>query len=240
MAKRATIGITGSTNFANYERWFADSSVDIVRLSSASNNYADTDRCDGVLLSGGEDIHPQRFGRPELCNKLDMKYVDEARDELEWRVVERALSKKLPVLAICRGMQLLNVYLGGSLIHDIPDVLKLSGHGNIKSATKDGSVKKKDQHHKITIKKDSMLGTLCPAGSGEVNSSHHQAIEEIPDELMKTATAEQEVVEALEWKKAEGKSWLLCVQWHPERMPDQQNPLARGVREAFLSAIGPR
>lgn len=146
------IGITDCTRYANYERWFLDAptKVDIIRLSYNLNNLDDIENCEGIVLSGGEDVDPRRYKRPDLLGRLELTDIDEKRDEFEWEVIERALKLKLPILGICRGsylsfswipiilneffcigMQLFNVYHGGTLIFDIPSVTNINGHAKI-------------------------------------------------------------------------------------------------------------
>ncbi len=233
-ARPAIIGITACSASANYTRWLQDPSVEAVVITVA----ADADRCDGIVFSGGEDLHPERYQRPELAHKLDMKAVSEARDALEWQILDRALKTTKPLLGICRGLQLINVFLGGSLIYDIPEVLSLDTHGSIRTAAaKTGALKRRDQRHAITVAPGSLLHSIAKATTGEINSSHHQSADVVSEQLSITGTAEESVVEALEWKQPEGKQWLLCVQWHPERMADQDNPFAGAIRGAYLNAV---
>ena len=99
MPKKITIGITDCPGYANYERWLADSSIEIVKLVSVDGAAAE--KSDGIVLSGGGDIHPQRYNRPELWHRLDSKALDEARDELACKLLERALAARQPFLCIC-------------------------------------------------------------------------------------------------------------------------------------------
>jgi gamma-glutamyl-gamma-aminobutyrate hydrolase PuuD len=150
------IGITVGPRYENYERWMLNGSqlVRIIRLSYELNNLADVENCHGILLSGGEDIHPCRYGRADLYNHLSPTEIDENRDEFEWHVIEQCLKLRLPILGICRGrrmiliidnmkeemklallfhvgMQLLNVYQGGTLIHDIFEMKNIMGHSKV-------------------------------------------------------------------------------------------------------------
>ncbi len=99
------VGITDCARYANYERWFLDAptKVDIIRLSYNLNNLDDIEKCQGIVLSGGEDVDPRRYKRPDLLGRLELTDIDEKRDEFEWEVIERALKLKLPILGICRG-----------------------------------------------------------------------------------------------------------------------------------------
>ncbi len=100
-----TIGITDCARYANYERWFLDAPVkaNTIRLSYHLNNLDDIDKCHGIVLSGGEDVDPRRYKRPDLFGHLELTDIDVERDEFEWDVVERSLKLQLPILGICRG-----------------------------------------------------------------------------------------------------------------------------------------
>jgi putative glutamine amidotransferase len=230
MNRKLKIGITSCKKYSNYEQWFLDApeGVEVVHLSSSQNNAAAVQQCDGIVLSGGEDIHPERYKRPELMEHLDADNINPVRDAFEWQVIEKGIKLKKPLLGICRGLQLMNVYLGGSLVYDIPAVKKLYGHG---------SKNKLDSRHAIHVKPGSLLHSITENVSGEINSAHHQSVENFSDELIITATSDPGIVEAIEWKTPLGKPWLLLVQWHPERMHDQENPFAADIRKAFLKEV---
>ena len=91
-----------------------------------------------------------------------------------------------------------------------------------------------DQSHTITVKENSLLHNIADTTKGEVNSAHHQAVDQLAKDLAIIARAEEPIAEALEWKNPNNKSWLLLVQWHPERIPNQQNSFASKIREAFI------
>jgi putative glutamine amidotransferase len=99
------IGITDCARYGNYERWFLDApdKVDVIRLSYRLNNLDDIDKCQGVVLSGGEDVDPRRYKRPDLFGRIEFTDIDEKRDDFEMLVITRALQMKLPILSICRG-----------------------------------------------------------------------------------------------------------------------------------------
>lgn len=230
MQPKIKIGITDCKKYKNYEQWFlnAPEGVEVIQLSYHDNNLNEVDQCDGIVLSGGEDVHPERYKRPDLLQHLNEDNINATRDEFEWNVIEKCVELKKPVLGICRGLQLMNIYLGGSLIHDIPTVKDHDGHGSKENI---------DGRHSIHVQEGSLLHSITKNTSGEINSAHHQAVEKYADELIITATSEPGIVEALEWSSPQNKPWLLLVQWHPERMPDQDNPFASGIRTAFLHQI---
>ena len=230
MQPKIKIGITDCKKYKNYEQWFlnAPEGVEVIQLSYHDNNLDDLDQCDGIVLSGGEDVHPERYQRPDLLQHLNEVNINPTRDAFEWSVIEKSFALKKPVLGICRGLQLMNIYLGGSLIHDIPTVKDHHGHGSKENI---------DSRHAIHAKEGSLLHAITKASAGEINSAHHQSVEKYADELTVTATSEPNIVEALEWSAPQNKPWMLLVQWHPERMPDQDNPFASGIRTAFLNQI---
>jgi putative glutamine amidotransferase len=99
------VGITDCARYANYERWFLDApeNVDVMRLSYRLNNLNDIEKCQGVVLSGGEDVDPRRYKRPDLLGRVEFTDIDEKRDDFELQVIKRALQLRLPILSICRG-----------------------------------------------------------------------------------------------------------------------------------------
>ncbi|CAF2832061.1 unnamed protein product [Rotaria sp. Silwood2] len=224
------IDITDCAHYANYERWFLDApiKVDVIRLSYHLNNIDDIDKCQGIVLSGGEDVDPRRYRRPDLLGQLEFTDIDEKRDEFEWEIIERALKLQLPILGICRGMQLFNVYQGGTLVFDIPKVTNINGHAKTQGI---------DQRHEIHVVEKSLLNEITGCVKGAVNSSHHQCVETLGKNLSIAARAEDPIVEAVQWQNTNGYPFYLGVQWHPERMVDQDSPFSYNIRQAFLDYI---
>jgi hypothetical protein len=99
------IGITDCARYGNYERWILDApqKADVIRLSYRLNNLNDIESCQGIILSGGEDVDPRRYKRPDLFGRVEFTDIDEKRDDFEMQVIELALQFKLPILSICRG-----------------------------------------------------------------------------------------------------------------------------------------
>ncbi|CAF3531225.1 unnamed protein product [Rotaria socialis] len=223
------IGITDCARYGNYERWMLDApeKVDPIRLSYHLSNLDDIEKCHGLILSGGEDVDPRRYKRPDLSGRIELTDIDEKRDDFEIEIIKYALQLKLPILAICRGMQLFNVYHGGTLLYDIPSMTKIIGHAKIQGV---------DQRHDVFVRDGAFLKEITGCLKGAVNSAHHQCIEKVGANLAVVAKAEESVIEAIEWKAPCENPYFLGVQWHPERMIDQTSPFSCNIRQAFLDS----
>lgn len=163
------------------------------------------DECDGIFFTGGVDISPAYYNEQtkQTCGNIQKK-----RDELEFEVFKRAYAKDKPILAICRGCQLVNVALGGTLYQDIPTEYQTN---MVHAQTAD----RFSPSHPIFIKENSPLAKLVGINSMTGNSFHHQAIKELGDGLVVMAYAEDGIIEAV---YAKDKSYLRAYQWHPERL----------------------
>jgi putative glutamine amidotransferase len=224
------IGITDCGKFENYRRWIeSEPGVEVIKLGLNGHSANETDHCDGVLFSGGEDLHPELYGKPGYVEEFGLKEIIPARDKFEYKVVERAFEHQKPVLGICRGLQLINVYLGGTLVPDIPSLFDNRMHGKINGL---------DQTHFIRVEADSLLHEIGRQELGIVNSAHHQSVDKPANALKISAFSEPAIVEAMEWREPAKKSWLLMVQWHPERMADLSSPFSAKIKAAFLEAAG--
>jgi len=164
--------------------------------------------CDGLLLPGGVDVRPARYGESPHPTVTE---VNEARDEYEIALVQAALAADVPVLAICRGLQVLNVAAGGTLVQDIPSQVAGALAHTI-AMPKDAIA------HEVQVSPGSRLAALMQdalAGTHtlRVNSRHHQSVRRVADGFTVTATAPDLVVEALE---REELRFCVGVQWHPE------------------------
>src|SRR4030095_4965585 len=145
------------------------------------DNEKDCASCDGIVLSGGEDMHPKYYNKPEYLPQLSIKDINEKRDDFEFRIIEKVFELKKSVLGICRGLQVMNVYLGGTLIPDIPTCFGLYDHEKINGI---------DQSHSITVRENSILHHIANTTKGEVNSAHHQAVDQLAKDLAIIARAE--------------------------------------------------
>ncbi|MBX9851942.1 MAG: gamma-glutamyl-gamma-aminobutyrate hydrolase family protein [Cytophagaceae bacterium] len=226
--KKTIIGVTDCSKFENYYSWIQSyaSTIEVIKLSEKSNNFEDVKRCDGIVFSGGEDVHPRFYGKPEYLKYCHQTDVNEKRDEFELRLMEFAKENNLPVLGICRGMQLYNVFAGGTLIPDIPSWGK-EDHSKLNN---------RDRYHQVNLDPGSWMASLIGDTIGEINSNHHQAVDKVGEGLALSGFSEDKVAEAAERKDPQGKSFLCLVQWHPERMLDQQSNFVSKIRAAFIGA----
>jgi putative glutamine amidotransferase len=185
------------------------------------------DDFDGLCLTGGGDIDPARYGEV----KTTSEDIDAARDATELALLDRALARDVPVLGICRGFQLINVRLGGSLEQHHP--------GHSPKYPPAGALVADDPagvdavHHVVVAEPGSLLAAACGDEAFTVNSSHHQVI--TPDRLASELRATARVDELVEALESSAHRWVVAVQWHPERSA-QVSPSAARIFDAFIAA----
>jgi putative glutamine amidotransferase len=182
------------------------------------------DQIDGLLLTGGGDIDPAHFGEARHA-KTDL--ISAERDDLELhRVTRQAIDGGLPLLAICRGIQIVNVALNGTLHQHVPDAF-----GDDIAHSQSGA--RSDRTHDVVIEPGTRLASLAGGERLRVNSYHHQAIKELGDGLQPVAWADDKVIEAVELPGARG--FVLAVQWHPEELVEN-DPAALRLFQALVDA----
>lgn len=183
-------------------------------------------RVDGLLLTGGEDVEPSLYQQVRIpqCGRSNI-----ARDRTEIALIRAARDLGKPVLAICRGPQVLNVALGGTLFQDIPTEIPgaLEHHPEAERSAR---------VHPVNVDEGSLTERAIGARTLSVNSLHHQSVRDVAPGLRVTALAPDGVVEALE--SAGDEWWVLAVQWHPEEMNDSPEPWDRGIFRAFADRLG--
>jgi putative glutamine amidotransferase len=191
------------------------------------------DAIDGLLVTGGDDIDPARYGDSELHPRTSG--IDPLRDELELDLVRGAIERDMPMLCICRGIQLLNVALGGTILQDIPDQYATD---IVHEQTKAG-VAEEDPQHTVTVTPGSLLERIYGTATIDVNSLHHQTLRYIAPDLTVNAVAPDEIIEAVALER-DGAAWTLGVQWHPELMFERHDehlrPFTALVEEASRRA----
>jgi putative glutamine amidotransferase len=201
-----------------------------VRVLDLSMRVADAlAGIDGLVLAGGEDVAPARYGEPPHPSVVD---VDPARDEFEIGLVSEARRRGLPILAICRGIQVLNVACGGTLVQDVPSQV----NGALEHRLAVPPHEPYSLAHEVWLDKDTLLANLMrerlsDTDSCDVNSRHHQAVRQVAAGFEVSATAPDGVVEAIEDPAAR---FCLGVQWHPENFwrTGEFRPLFEGFLEA--------
>jgi putative glutamine amidotransferase len=174
---------------------------------------------DGLILTGGADVEPAHYGyddKDAVCKPLA------GRDEVELRILDAAFERRLPMLAICRGMQLLNVYQGGTLR---PQLTHPADHALDDEA-----------RHQIVCEPHAALPILVGERAGLVNSTHQQAVDRLGHGLQIAAKHEDGTIESIEWTRPMRQPWLAAVQWHPERM-GLDEPFSGAIFRGFLQAV---
>lgn len=179
---------------------------------------------DGLLLTGGEDVAPARYGERSHPTVRD---VHPGRDEFELALVRSARARRLPTLAICRGVQVANVALGGSLVQDIPSSIPAA-------LAHESGQDRSDRTHLARLAPGARLARACGSAEICVNSMHHQSIARLAAGLVATAHAPDGVIEGVEWNDDDW--WMLGVQWHPEELVGTPDSWDRSLFAAFADA----
>jgi putative glutamine amidotransferase len=204
---------------------------EIVILPPGSSAIGDFD---GVVIGGGCDVDPARYGQVARADaNLEL---DADRDATDFALLDRALGARTPTLAICRGLQVVNVAMGGTLVQDLPSQRPgVLAHEIPPTEKKD----KKRLEHTVRVAAGTRLFDIARAAELPVNSRHHQAIEHPAPGLTVSAVAPDGVIEAVEAREP----WLLAVQWHPENLAGSDaasgrifDEFARAVRARALAA----
>lgn len=180
------------------------------------------DRVDGLVLSGGADVDPAFYGQETqpFCGDISPR-----RDAMELALCRMALEKDLPILAICRGEQVLNCVQGGTLYQDLAAQCPSPIHHPCHD-------RPREEVHTVTVEADSLLGRITGMGTLGVNSRHHQAVDRLGDGLRVIARAQDGVIEGVEMPE---KRFVLGVQWHPESLSEHRAE-AQKLFNAFVEA----
>lgn len=229
------IGITCGHEVASHERFYVNRSyiksiemaggipLIIPALEDKARLTYLVEQLDGLLLPGGYDIDPQLFGEEPIP---ELGLVDPIWDELEISVAQMALGRQIPILGICRGIQVLNVAAGGTLFQDISTQVKGRTIQHQQSAPR------WYPSHEITIEPDSIVERMLGTARTRVNSFHHQAIKAVAPDFRVTAKSRDGVIEAIESKVLD---FVVGVQWHPETMWEEY-PVFRGIFREFVKS----
>jgi putative glutamine amidotransferase len=213
-----------------YSNWVrhVDADFKFVSLYHTSPDSIDyyLERAVGVIITGGEDVAPDRYGKGdqvERCGDINFR-----RDTLEFKMVNYALNNNIPLMGICRGEQLMNVATGGTLIIDIP------------TDWHDTTVKHSNGEdyidHWVKLDTASELYKICQADSCLVKTYHHQAVDQVSTQFNVAAHTNDGLIEAIELKKLTKHPFAMGVQWHPEKM-DYSQPYSGPIAVAFVAAV---
>jgi putative glutamine amidotransferase len=182
-------------------------------------------KCHALLLTGGADIYPGLYGKENdtaRCGEFDHQ-----RDKFEAIAFETAEKMGLPILGICRGMQFINISMGGTLWIDLPSDI---GSGDLHRTGEEGW-----SDHEVVVMPETVLASLADATEYTVASNHHQGIEKLAPGLKAAAMSQDMLIEAVERSEKTDESYLLAVQWHPEWM-DRNDLLSGKIAKSFLEA----
>jgi putative glutamine amidotransferase len=210
-----------TTNLAPYQSALKDADIESVR------NPASLEGLDGLLLTGGSDVNPKLYRQSPA---VESEPPDDTRDELEMKLLGEALAADLPVLAICRGMQLFNVFHGGTLVQHLAS----ADVHRVKALDKEPG--RHPAVHRVWVAPSTRLAEIIGGGGLDVNSRHHQAVESLGQGLIVSAIADDGVIEGIE---KPGAAFAVAVQWHPEDRV-AVNPADRKLFEAFALAMAQR
>ncbi|HJW44277.1 MAG TPA: gamma-glutamyl-gamma-aminobutyrate hydrolase family protein [Geothrix sp.] len=210
-------------------------------LVAPGDPFPDLAGASGLMLTGGLDIHPGHWDTDEAIHPT--AELDSERDALEIPLIMEAWNRNLPILGICRGEQILNVALGGSMIQDVPE------HFGCEPARhQHGTPDVPDMHHRVQLAPASRLRGMLGEDVFLVNSRHHQAVKRVAPPLLAvgwhldtTHPDTGPLVEAVE--AIDPSRWVFGVQWHPENLVGLKGPAgdaARDLFQAFVAALGPR
>jgi putative glutamine amidotransferase len=184
------------------------------------------DRFDGLLLIGGGDVQPERYGADSA--HPNVYGVDPARDEFEIRLTRKAADAEMPMMAVCRGIQLVNVAFGGTLHQHLADVAGLDDHGR-------PTEEEPWVDHELKVAESSRLAEATGQATLMGRASHHQAIDRVGEGLAPVAWTHDGVVEAVE----ADRGWVVGVQWHPEQTA-AEDPAQQALFDALVAKAAAR
>ncbi|NTW48821.1 MAG: gamma-glutamyl-gamma-aminobutyrate hydrolase family protein [Chlorobiales bacterium] len=245
--KTLRIGITACSKTDQYRRWLESAErfgytviCDILSGNPTEENLKALDRLDGIVFSGGGDIALERLNivlSEEEKKILNISFVQPERDALEWALAEKSIEQNIPVLGICRGQQLINVVLGGTLLLDIEtEIPGAHSHRHISAS--------ESSYHSITLDRVSVFHRIIGKERGLVSSRHHQAAKKVGQGLRAVGFSDDGIIEAIESENP--NKLILLVQWHPERMwiesaelqrPELDNAFSDNLLKGFLDLV---
>jgi putative glutamine amidotransferase len=223
-----TILLSKTYGKGEYEAWLhrIDSRLRLVSLYHVRSDSVEfwLNHCDGILMTGGEDVYPAWYGREQ--DTVDCGSFDLHRDSLELKMLDYAFARKKPLFGICRGLQIINIHQKGTLVPDIP-----SRMGEKVKHRQSGPVE-----HEVKILPNSRLFEISAIRKGRVLSNHHQGIDRPGKNLHLSARSADCLPEAIEGSDTSPMPFLMAVQWHPEKM-DPESPLSKPLATQFVQAV---
>ncbi len=214
------VAFTGK-RFRKYGEAIARAEGEAVEFAPTNDPGAVLDAVDRLLLGGGPDVDPARYGEVAVAETYG---VDAAADAFDIALLHAALERSMPVLAICRGFQIVNIAFGGSLYQHIVREPGVEPHG--RPGEEHGELE-----HKVDLAAGSRLADVMGSTTVTASCHHHQAVARVGDGLRVTARAHDEIVEGLQLDGA----WLLAVQWHPEDLAPT-DPANQALFDALVNA----
>lgn len=221
------IGITKSeSKFDRCINWLKHFNVEYIILDYQNHDedLKRLDECSGLILSGGIDIYPELYC--DWDTKETKGTYNPERDGFELTLIEKSIDNKIPLFAICRGLQLVNVFFRGSLIFDLEEIRNVN-HRRVSST--------EDRLHAVRIFDGTLLREIMGVNEETVTSSHHQAIDRLGEGLMINAKTDDGIIEGIEYADKSGKPFFIGVQWHPERFKNFNSPASKNILDKFIS-----
>jgi putative glutamine amidotransferase len=214
----------------NYVRWLrCNEAIEITTLSSTGTSLESINNFDGIVLSGGVDMHPKFYNSTTTDYLNAPQQFQQERDEFEVAVFKQALQNNISLLAVCRGMQLVNCVLGGNMTQDIgPEANRIH------------KFDQQDKAHGINIEPATLLNEITGVERTVANSAHHQCINKLGEGLLVNCRSDDGIAEGIEWADKVNKPFFIGVQWHPERMYKfhlSELPSAKNIRDRFIKEI---
>lgn len=226
--KTLRIGITACSKTDQYQRWLESAErfgykvvSEILSGAPTEENLRVLNELDGIVFSGGGDIALELQDivlSEEEKKRLNISFVKRERDDLERALAEKSIERNLPILGICRGLQLINFVLGGTLILDIEtEIPNAQSHQHISAG--------ESSYHNTTLNRESVFHRIIGQEKGLVSSRHHQAVKKVGQGLRAVGFSDDGIIEAIE--SINPDKIILLAQWHPERMWIESTELQR-------------
>lgn len=219
----------GSENYLKYPKYIQNAYENIISENAYGKKIDELEEllkdADGLVLTGGPDVHPRFYNQEQDTSFCE---IDSYRDSLEFALLAIAFQKQIPIFAICRGLQILNIYLGGSLYPDIPTFLGTNVEHRCKNPTN-------QCFQNIKILPNTKLYQWIARDSIKVNTFHHQGINKLADGVKPSSIALDGLIESFEWIEPARKPFFIAVQWHPERL--ENDTVSKILVNQFIQSV---